>query len=221
MKSAIVRLATRLAPTAYHFWYYHNAIWDKTTWMGVNTQKSPSDMWNYQEILCSLSPSLVIEFGTCRGGAALFFASVMRQIGKPFKVFSVDIDHSQTSALTKSDPDIELLTMSSTDERVQSRLLELRRQLAGPAFAILDSDHSKKHVLSEMISLRNVLTAGDYLVVEDSQFNGHPVVRSHGPGPYEAMEEYFLEFPHDYKRDVQREKKFGFTFATNGFLIRV
>ena len=221
MKSAIVRLATRFAPTAYHFWYYHNSIWNQTSWMGVDTQKIPSDMWNYQEILCSLRPSLIIEFGTCRGGAALFFASVMRQIGNPFKVVSVDIDHSQTSALTKSDPDIELLTMSSTDERVKSYLLEMRQQRSGPAFAILDSDHSKKHVLAEMNSLRDVLTSGDYLVVEDSHFNGHPVVRSHGPGPYEAMEEYFRQFPNDYRRDTQREKKFGFTCATNGFLIRL
>ena len=118
MRGAIVRLATRFAPTAYHFWYYHNAVWDRTSWMGINTQKVSSDMWNYQEILFSLRPSLLIEFGTCRGGSALFFASVTRQIGSSFKVVSVDIDHSQTSELTKSDSDIELLTMSSTDDRV-------------------------------------------------------------------------------------------------------
>jgi cephalosporin hydroxylase len=221
MRAAIVRLATRFAPRAYHFWFYHNAVWDRTSWMGVDTQKIPSDMWNYQEILFSLRPSLVIEFGTCRGGSALFFASVMRQIGNPFKVVSVDIDHSQTSALTKSDPDIELLNMSSTDDRVKARLLEVRHQRPGPAFAILDSDHSKKHVLAEMLSLRGVLTSGDYLVVEDAHFNGHPVVRSHGPGPFEAIEEYSQQFPRDYRHDTQREKKFGFTCATNGFLIRV
>lgn len=220
MKSALVRLVTRFAPTAYHFWYYHNAIWAKTSWMGVITQKSPGDMWNYQEILFSLRPSLVIEFGTYRGGSALFFASVMRQIGSPFKVVSVDIDHAQTSPLAKSRSDIELLTMSSTDDRVRSRLLELRKDHPGPVFAILDSDHSKGHVLAEMVSLREVLTSGDYLVVEDSQFNGHPVVRSHGPGPYEAIEDYFRQFPNDYVRDTERERKFGFTFAPNGFLIR-
>src|SRR6185437_12420289 len=106
MKSAIVKLATRLAPTAYHFWYYHNAVWSQTTWLGVHTQKLPSDMWSYQEILISLRPSLVIEFGTFQGGATLFFLTVMRQIGNKFKILSVDIDHSQTSNLTKADPDI-------------------------------------------------------------------------------------------------------------------
>jgi cephalosporin hydroxylase len=52
-------------------------------------------MWNCQEILFDLKPSLVIEFGTCNGGSALFFAGSMRQIGEPFKVLSVDISHNR------------------------------------------------------------------------------------------------------------------------------
>ena len=51
-------------PNEYHKWYYNTQVFNKITWMGVNTQKSPSDMWNYQEILFELKPSLVIEFGT-------------------------------------------------------------------------------------------------------------------------------------------------------------
>jgi cephalosporin hydroxylase len=34
------------------------------------------------------------------------------------------------------------------------------------------------------------------------------------------MAEYFAIHPNDYERDDHRENKFGFTFATNGFLIR-
>src|SRR5262249_24887000 len=65
----------------YHKWYFNTMVWMKTTWMGVETWKSVSDMWNYQEILVDLKPSLVVEFGTNQGGSALFFANVMRQIG--------------------------------------------------------------------------------------------------------------------------------------------
>ncbi len=87
-------------------------------------------------------------------------------------------------------------------------------------FAILDSDHSRDHVLAELRMLRPVLHAGDYVVVEDSNINGHPVLPQFGPGPYEAMEAYFAEFPNDFERDHMRESKFGFSFATNGFLVR-
>jgi cephalosporin hydroxylase len=72
-----------------------------------------------------------------------------------------------------------------------------------------------------MMNLRDVLIAGDYLVVEDSNVNGHPVKRSFGPGPYEAIQEYFRMFPQDYEHDFEREQKFGFSFAPNGFLRRL
>ena len=204
----------------YHLWYYNSGVWTQTSWMGVETQKSPMDMWNYQEILVSLRPSIIIECGTWHGGSALFFASVMRQIGAPFVVVSVDITAARISDKTKSDPNIRLLTMSSACEEVRLAIESLRREYAGPAFAILDSDHSKHHVLAEMMNLRSVLVAGDYLIVEDSNINGHPVWRSFGPGPYEAIQEYFRMFPNDYQHDVVREQKFGFSFAPKGFLRR-
>lgn len=215
------RLAFFRSPgTRYHVWYYNHHIWDTTTWAGVKTLKSPSDMWNYQEILHSLKPTLVIEFGTRFGGSALFFAAVMRQVGSRFKILSVDVDAATISQRTKQDPDVELLISSSVDPRVAERIAALRSEYPGPVFAILDSDHSKNHVLAEMKTLRPVLVSGDYVVVEDSNVNGHPVYPSHGPGPFEAMEEYFREYPDDYARDSARESKFGFTFATNGFLVR-
>lgn len=204
----------------YHLWYYNTEVWKQTTWMGVPTLKSPMDMWNYQEILVALRPSVVIEFGTCCGGSALFFASVMRQIGHPFVVISVDIDASRIAQTAKADSAIRFVTTSSAAEEVQSAIVAARRDFPGPAFAILDSDHSKSHVLAEMMNLRPVLVSGDYLVVEDSNVNGHPVLRSFGPGPYEAVREYFRRFPGDYEHDTEREAKFGFTFATNGFLRR-
>src|SRR5580692_4395667 len=117
----------RSAGTRYHLWYYRNLIWDTTSWLGVKTLKSPSDMWNYQEILYSLKPSLVIEFGTRYGGSALFFAAVMRQIGRRFRLLSVDIDGETVSEQTRRDPDIELLTVSSLDPRVGERIADLRR----------------------------------------------------------------------------------------------
>jgi len=210
----------RSAATRYHLWYYRNQIWDTTTWVGVKTLKSPSDMWNYQEILYTLRPCVVIEFGTRFGGSALFFAAVMRQIGNRFKVLSVDIDAESVSEKARNDPDIELLTMSSVDSKVAERIAALRSENPGPAFTILDSDHRKDHVLAELKLLRPLLVSGDYLVVEDSNVNGHPVMPSYGPGPFEARDEYFCEFPDDYKFDTAREAKFGFTFATKGFLIR-
>lgn len=204
----------------YHLWYYGNRIWTKTTWMGVPAEKSPLDMWNYQEIISELKPSLIVEFGSRFGGSALFFSFLLRQMGRPFRILSVDIDHSNVFEPARADRNIELLTLSSADQRVGTRISDLRVEYPGTVFAIVDSDHTKSHVLDEMLLLRSVLRPGDYLIVEDSNINGHPVWPSFGPGPYEALQEYFSRFPNDYAHDTQREKKFGFTFAPSGFLIR-
>jgi cephalosporin hydroxylase len=204
----------------YHKWFYNSGVFNKTTWMGVLCQKSPGDMWNYQEILFDLKPSLVIEFGTNQGGSALFFANVMRQVGEPFKVLSVDVYHGPLQAKARSDSDIFFLESRSTVPAVAEQIERLKRQYPGRIFAILDSDHSMNHVLAEMKLLRPLLSPGDYLVVEDSNMNGNPVLPGWGPGPHEAIEAYEQDFPDDYKHDVARERKFGWTQAPDGYLIR-
>jgi len=227
----VLRLAASFAaqilyrPTAsvaeeYHKWYYGDLVWTRTSWMGIRCWKSVSDMWNYQEILMELKPSLVIEFGTRYGGSALFFATVMRHLGQPFKVLSVDISHEVLDPAARRDPDILFVESVSTVPAMAERIRRLHAEYPGKIFAILDSDHSMNNVLSEMKLLQPLLTVGDYLVVEDSDINGHPVLPGFGAGPYEAIEAYEREFPFDYTHDDKREMKFGWTSAPNGFLIR-
>ncbi|MEI8345053.1 MAG: CmcI family methyltransferase [Candidatus Omnitrophota bacterium] len=204
----------------YHGWYYNNSVWETTSFLGVPANKSVSDMWNYQEIISELQPSIVIEFGTLYGGSALFFSTIARLVNPSAVVLSVDIDHRSTYDRVKQDPHIELLTCFSTDPKVVARIIELRGQHPGPVFAILDSDHHKSNVLNEMELLRPLLKRGDYLVVEDGNVNGHPVLKEFGEGPYEAILEYFKRYPEDYEKDTAREEKFGFTFAVSGFLKR-
>lgn len=218
--AALIYRPTDSVTNEYHKWYYGTSVWHTTTWMGVRCQKSVSDMWNYQEILAELKPSLVIEFGTNYGGSALFFASIMRQNGQPFKVLTVDISHRVVDPVAARDPDILFVEESSVAPVVSEHIRRLKAQFPGKVFAILDSEHGKDHVLGEMKLLRPLLSVGDYVVVEDSNINGHPVLPGWGPGPYEAIEAYEQEFPGDYLHDRERENKFGWTFAPNGFLVR-
>lgn len=205
---------------AYHHWYYDSGVWKTTEFLGVKVQKSVSDLWNYQEILHELKPHLLVEFGTHAGGSALFFSVILRQIVNPYHVLTVDLDHSLIPDVVKQDRDIEFMMCSSSDPMVGDRIVELRKQYSGPIFAILDSDHSKDHVLAEMKSLRGITERGDYIVVEDSNINGNPVLPDWGEGPMEAVDAYMQEYPDDYLRDVPRETRFGFTFGPGGFLIR-
>jgi cephalosporin hydroxylase len=201
-------------------WYYNSNIWTTTTFLGVNCFKSVSDMWNYQEILYSLRPSLVVEGGTASGGSTLYFSFILRSINPHSKILSIDIDHSNVPEMVKNEKHIELLNCKFTNKKVISRIKELREVFQGPIFVILDDDHTKENVLAEMKILRNILVKGDYLVIEDGIVNGHPVLPEWGEGPLEAIEDYFKRYPHDYTIDSSREHKFGFTFAPKGFLVR-
>jgi cephalosporin hydroxylase len=206
---------------AYGAWYYNRLVFMTTKYLGVPVWKSATDLWNYQEIITQFRPPLVIEFGTFCGGSALFFAKVLENLGISGKIFTVDADHTNLDPRVADDKSIEVRRSSSTDPSVGTRIAELRAEYVGPAFAILDSDHRKEHVLAEMMLLRPLLRTGDYLVVEDGCVNGHPVHPGWGEGPFEAIEAYFQVHSDDYVHDVLRERKFGFTFAPNGFLRRL
>ncbi len=223
-----VRTGAALAPTAaerrafdrVHRWYYDTQVWRHTTYRGIPIQKWVGDLWNYQEILEALRPTLVVEFGTNAGGSALWFADTLERIAPPASVLTVDVNGEKCNEVTKSDPRVERMVLSSIDPVVATRVRDRRALRPGPVFAILDSDHSKAHVLAEMESLRDVLVTGDVLIVEDGNVNGHPVFPTFGEGPLEAAREYARRHPDDYARDAAREAKFGFTFAPEGYLFR-
>lgn len=214
-------VAADVTTERFHRWYYDNGVWEKVRFLGVPCLKSVMDLWNYQEILHELKPSLIVEFGTRHGGSALYFAMIGQRVNPLARVLTVDIEDHLLDAEVHRVPGIEFMKCSSTDPAVATRIGELRRATPGPVFAILDSDHRMPHVLDEMLSLREVLVAGDYLIVEDGNINGHPVLPGWGPGPLEAVEAYFARHPSDFARDVAREQKFGFTFAPGGFLRRL
>jgi cephalosporin hydroxylase len=203
----------------YHTWFYERELW-RRTFLGVPCLKSPLDLWNYQEIISELKPCLVVEFGTYKGGSALFFAEVLTRISPGSFVLTVDHKDRELDARVSNHPRIERLICETTSPRVHERVTALRNTHDEPIFAILDSDHSETHVLSELLFLRSILSKGDYLIVEDGNMNGHPVMSDHGPGPLEALRSYMLRFPDDYRRDVTRECLFGFTFAPEGYLVR-
>src|SRR4029434_834476 len=61
-----------------------------------------------------------------------------------------------------------------------------------------------------------LVTPGSYLVVEDTNINGHPVYEAFGPGPMEAVQD-FLKERDDFEVDRSREK-FLLTFNPGGWL---
>jgi cephalosporin hydroxylase len=73
--------------------------------------------------------------------------------------------------------------------------------------------------LKELEIFGSLVTTGSYLIVEDTNVNGHPVFHEHGPGPMEAVEA-FLSQNDTFVVDKEREK-FYMTFNPKGYLKKI
>lgn len=198
----------------FHRMYYDSNVYRRTYWRGVETQKCPLDLWIYQEILHELRPDVVVETGTFSGGSAYYLASLFDILGGG-RVITVDLEPQPNLPLH---PRITYVSgLSSTAPEAVSKVKSMI-EAGESVMVILDSDHSKKHVLDELRIYAPLVTAGQYLIVEDTNVNGHPALAEFGPGPMEALDAYLKE-DGSFDIDSGREK-FFMTFNPRGYLKR-
>lgn len=206
----------RQVVTQFHRIYYgsRGRTWNSTYWREVPVLKCPLDLWIYQEILHEVRPDVIVEAGTGRGGSAYYLASICDLLDHG-TVFTIDV---KPRPGRPDHPRVTYLTGSSADPAVAAQVDE---RIPAPAtvMVILDSDHSREHVLAELELWHSRVSIGSYLIVEDTNIHGHPVYPSAGPGPWEALDEWLPAHP-GFERDRSREK-FFLTFNPGGYLRRV
>jgi len=195
----------------FHHIYYGSRVWTDTYWLGNQILKCPLDMWIYQEILWDIKPDYLIETGTYHGGSALYYANLFDLIGNG-KVITIDV---QTRSPQPKHPRIEYVVGSSIDPEIFKKL-QKKTSGSKSTMVVLDSDHSMDHVYKEMLIYSDLVTPGNYLIVEDSNINGHPVRSDFGPGPMEAINE-FLKNTSKFTIDISKQK-FFMTQNPRGYL---
>lgn len=200
---------------AFHILFHKRAAetFNNTYWRGTNIQKCPFDMWVYQEILHETKPDVLVEAGTFKGGSAYYFASLFDLMGKG-RIITIDIEAQPNLPVH---PRITYLVGSSTSDEILQKVKSLIKP-GETVMVSLDSDHHAPHVLKELQLYSPLVTSGQYLVVEDTHFNGHPILARFGPGPFEAVEEFLGSQP-PFAVDRSREK-FMLSFNTGGYLRR-
>lgn len=199
----------------YNFNFYGRPAWGDTFWMGVPVLKCPLDLWIYQEIIYKTRPDLIIETGTAHGGSALYMADILNVLGNG-RVISIDNE----TRPRPSHPRIEYILADSTSDDIALDIFKFSHEnKPSKIMVVLDSNHKKEHVDKELRIYSRMVTPGCYLIVEDTNVNGHPVGADHGPGPWEAVAE-FMAGNKDFAVDKSMEK-FYLTFNPFGYLIKV
>jgi len=139
------------------------------TWMGQPIIQLPEDIVRLQELFDEVRPDVVLETGVAHGGSLLLWASLCRAAQRG-RVIGVDIEirpHNRAALESHGlAPLITLVEGSSTDPEA----VDVVRRGISPGetvMVILDSNHTKDHVLAELELYAPLVTPGSYVVAMD------------------------------------------------------
>ncbi|MBB5533775.1 cephalosporin hydroxylase family protein [Rhizobium giardinii] len=147
--------------------YDYSYLW---SFLGVPIIQMPADVMATQEVIWATKPDVIIETGVARGGSMIMMAAMLQLIGKG-KVVGVDIEiraHNREAIETHPmSPLIELIEGPST---AAETLTKVKASIPPGAsvMVVLDSDHSRDHVLDELRHYGPLVTEGQFLVVADT-----------------------------------------------------
>lgn len=139
------------------------------TWMGRPIIQLPADMIRIQEVIYRIKPDVIIETGVAHGGSMVYYASLCRAMGKG-RVIGVDIEiraHNR-KAIESHElfPLITLIEGGSTDKAIVDQVKSIVKK-EETVLVILDSCHSKEHVLTELEAYHDLVSPGSYIVATD------------------------------------------------------
>ncbi len=139
------------------------------TWMGRPIIQLPEDVLRIQEIIYTVRPDVIIETGVAHGGSLALYATLCKSIGRG-RVIGIDIEiRSHNRAALESHelfPLITLIEGNSADEEVIGHVRSLIRP-SEIVFVMLDSNHTRSHVMKELEAYAPLVTVGSYIVVAD------------------------------------------------------
>jgi len=208
--------------------YRYSYLW---SWLGVPIIQLPADVLAMQEVIWQTKPDVIVETGVARGGSVIFSASLLSLIGKG-KVIGVDIDirphnrdtiekHLQSSRVVLIEGPS---TARATVERVKAEI-----PAGASVMVVLDSDHSRDHVLAELRAYAPLVGLGHFLVCADTVLGflaaeQTPVNRAKiqypGDEPLTALRTFLAEDGR-FEMDAEINGKLIVASSPNGYVRRV
>jgi cephalosporin hydroxylase len=182
------------------------------TWLGRPVIQLPEDLLRVQEVVVAVSPGVIVETGVAHGGSLVFYASLCKALGRG-RVVGVDIEiRPHNRAAIEAHPLFPLIELFEGDSTSPETVARVKEAVGGDtAMVLLDSNHTKEHVLAELRAYADFVTPGSYLVVMDTIMERVLDAPRSGPdwswnNPGSAIAEFLAED----ERFVQEEPQFAF-----------
>jgi cephalosporin hydroxylase len=139
------------------------------TWLGRPIIQLPEDLIRIQEVIYRIKPDVIIETGVAHGGSLVFYASLLAVMGLG-RVVGIDIEIRPPNRLAiETHPLGSRITLIEADSSLPETAERVANEIGRPgaALVVLDSKHSKDHVLSELRLYSRFVTVDSYIVAAD------------------------------------------------------
>lgn len=196
------------------------------SWMGRPIIQLPEDLVTFQEVLHKVRPDVLIETGVAHGGSAVFCASLFEVLGRG-RVISVDIEiRPHNRKAIEEHPLKKRITLIEGDSAAPGTVAKVQSLISGneKVMVVLDSNHTKAHVLKELAAYSPLVTPGSYMVVADGNMDDLSDVPGGKPewatdNPKAAVHEFLALHP-EFEWDPEPSRLGYLTYWPHGYLRR-
>lgn len=139
------------------------------SWMGRPIIQIPEDMVRMQEVIYRTRPDVIIETGVAHGGSLVYYASLCRLFGNG-RVIGIDIEIRPPNRKAIESHEMSPLITLVEGDSTAPEIIDCVKGMVGPGervIVILDSCHTKQHVLKELEAYHEFVTPGSYIVATD------------------------------------------------------
>ena len=139
------------------------------SWLGRPIIQLPEDMLRLQEVIYRVRPDVIVETGVAHGGSLIFHASLCQAMSQG-RVIGIDVEiRPHNRAAIESHELSSYITLVEGDSVAPSIVESVKAQVkpGETVIVLLDSNHSKAHVLSELNAYAPLVTPGSYIVAMD------------------------------------------------------
>jgi cephalosporin hydroxylase len=138
-------------------------------WLGRPVIQLPEDLMRIQELIHRVEPDVIVETGVAHGGSLIFYASLCKALDRG-RVIGVDIEiRPHNRVAIEAHPLSSFITLIEGSSTAPEVVESVKDQIGSNerVLVILDSNHTKAHVLAELAAYGQLVSAGSYIVVAD------------------------------------------------------